>query len=310
MADSSERLAEMFPKLTATQIARLLPVGRRRRFAAGEVIYERGSAKRAFYVLLEGRVEIAGPSRVGEERLTVHETGEFTGEVDMISGRQSLVGARALGATELLEIDLADLRHIVQTDTELSELFLRAFVLRRAYLIANTVGGARAGRVGPLGGYPAPQGLPGAQRTSARLPRRRPRPGRGRTARALPDRRRRHPGADVSGPGPGDAQSEQCAGGGRARLQHRPRRRARARPHRGGRGAVRARRGSLRRLGRARRVGAREPAPPAARRARAPASRTTWAFPWASPARTWRAARFFRPRSSGRIWRWPAWRPA
>ena len=105
MADSSERLAEMFPRLTATQIARLLPVGRRRRFAAGEVIYERGSAKRAFYVVLEGRVEIAGPSRAGEERVTIHETGEFTGEVDMISGRHSLVGARALGATELLEID-------------------------------------------------------------------------------------------------------------------------------------------------------------------------------------------------------------
>ena len=142
MADSSERLAEMFPKLTATQIARLLPVGRRRRFAAGEVIYERGSAKRAFYVLLEGRVEIAGSSRLGEEWVTVHEPGEFTGEVDMISGRHSLVGARALDATELLEIDVADLRHIVQTDTELSELFLRAFALRRAYLIANTLGGA------------------------------------------------------------------------------------------------------------------------------------------------------------------------
>jgi len=141
MADPSERLDAMFPRLTATQIARLLPVGRRRRIGAGEVLYERGSAKRAFYVLLEGRVEIASPSRAGEERLVIHEAGEFTGEVDMISGRQSLVSARALDATELLEIDLADLRHIVQTDAELSELFLRAFVLRRAHLITNTLGG-------------------------------------------------------------------------------------------------------------------------------------------------------------------------
>ena len=64
-------------------------------------------------------------------RITIHGAGEFTGEVDMISGRQSLVRASALEASELLEIDLADLRHIVQTDAELSELFLRAFVLRR-----------------------------------------------------------------------------------------------------------------------------------------------------------------------------------
>ena len=76
------------------------------------------------------------------ERVAIHEAGEFTGEVDMLSGRQSLVGARALDATELLEIDLAQLRHIVQMDPELSELFLRAFALRRAHLIANTLGGA------------------------------------------------------------------------------------------------------------------------------------------------------------------------
>ena len=132
----------MFPKLTAAQIARLLPLGRRRRVAAGEVVYERGSAKRAFYVLLErARRDRRARRGSGEERLAIHEAGEFTGEVDMISGRQSLVRARALEATELLEIDLADLRHIVQTDAELSELFLRAFVLRRAHLIANTLGG-------------------------------------------------------------------------------------------------------------------------------------------------------------------------
>ena len=141
MADLSERLDAMFPKLTRAQIDRLRPVGRPRQFAPGELIYERGSAKRAFYVLLEGRVEIASPAREGEERITILAAGEFTGEVDMMSGRQSLVGARALDATKVLEIDLAQLRHIVQTDAELSEIFLRAFALRRAHLIANKLGG-------------------------------------------------------------------------------------------------------------------------------------------------------------------------
>ena len=141
MADSPERLDAMFPKLTRAQIDRLRPVGRPRQFTPGELIYERGSVKRAFYVLLEGRVEIASPAPEGEERITIHAAGEFTGEVDMMSGRQSLVGARALDATKVLEIDLAQLRHIVQTDAELSEIFLRAFALRRAHLIANKLGG-------------------------------------------------------------------------------------------------------------------------------------------------------------------------
>jgi thioredoxin reductase (NADPH) len=135
------RMDPMFPKLSPAQLDRLRPLGRPRRFAAGEVVYERGATKRAFYVLLEGRVETASPARVGEERITVHGAGEFLGEVDMISGGHSLAQAKALEASAFLEIDLADLRRIVQTDSELSELFLRAFALRRAHLIANTLGG-------------------------------------------------------------------------------------------------------------------------------------------------------------------------
>jgi thioredoxin reductase (NADPH) len=141
MSDPTDRPDPMFPRLDAAQIARLVPFARRRRAAPGEVIFERGSAKRAFYVLLDGQLEIATPSRDGEERLTIHGTGQFTGEIDVVSGRQSLVRASALVATELLEIDLTDLRRIVQTDAELSEVFLRAFVLRRAHLIAKTLGG-------------------------------------------------------------------------------------------------------------------------------------------------------------------------
>jgi thioredoxin reductase (NADPH) len=97
--------------------------------------------KREFYVLLEGRIEIDSPGRHGDAHITVHEGGQFSGELDVVTGRPSLVRARAVVASELLEIDVASVRRIVQIDPELSELFLRAFVLRRAHLIANTLGG-------------------------------------------------------------------------------------------------------------------------------------------------------------------------
>src|SRR5437867_9365070 len=58
----------------------------------------------------------------------------------MLSGRPSLVRTRAASAGELLEIDQPTLRRIVQTDPELSEIFLRAFLRRRAALIANSMG--------------------------------------------------------------------------------------------------------------------------------------------------------------------------
>jgi thioredoxin reductase (NADPH) len=108
--------------------------------AAGEVIFDQGDSVRGFFVLIEGSLEIVTPTCKGEIPITVHDGGEFTGEVDMLSGRRSLVRGRARAASQLLEIDRANLLHIVQTDAELGEIFLRAFLLRRIALIAETPG--------------------------------------------------------------------------------------------------------------------------------------------------------------------------
>ncbi len=131
----------MFPKLTEAQISRLMPLGVRRHFSQGEIIFESGETHRNFFVILKGRLQVVSPSAAGEVPVTTAEEGDFTGEVDMLSGRHSLVRARAATDCELLEIDQKDLRRIVQTDAELSEIFLRAFVRRRANLIANSTGG-------------------------------------------------------------------------------------------------------------------------------------------------------------------------
>ena len=140
MPEPSDRNAAMFPKLSEALIARLAGFGRRWSAAPGEVIFDQGETRRGFFVLIDGRVEIVSPGPQGETLITLHETGEFTGELDMLTGRRSLVRARAVVATELLEIGVENLRRIVQTDAQLSEILLRAFLLRRAYLIANTAG--------------------------------------------------------------------------------------------------------------------------------------------------------------------------
>ena len=131
----------MFPKLTAAQIARLEPFGHRRRAAEGEVIFDQGDTLRGFYVIITGSLEVVNPTCRGEAPITIHESGEFTGEVDMLSGRGSLVRGRIREASELLEIDRVNLLRVVQTDAELGEIFLRAFLMRRSALIAETAGG-------------------------------------------------------------------------------------------------------------------------------------------------------------------------
>ncbi len=142
MPDIPETPDPMFPRLDDAQIQRLLPFGRQLDAAAGEVFMEQGDAQHGVFVILKGSVEIVSVASGSESVLRVLDRGKFTGEVNMLSGRRSLVRGRAREASTLLEIDRGNLRHIMQTDVALGEIFLNAFVLRRVYLIAHSVGDA------------------------------------------------------------------------------------------------------------------------------------------------------------------------
>ena len=138
MADSNDLTQNpMFPHLSQAQIARLDSLGSRRQVAQDDVIFDQGSRSRSLFVVLKGRIEAFSSSAQRETRIAVLESGQFTGELNVLAGRPTLVQARAAAPSELLEIDQVTLRRIVQTDPELSEIFLRAFLRRRAALIAQ-----------------------------------------------------------------------------------------------------------------------------------------------------------------------------
>lgn len=130
----------LFPTLSAAQIARLDALGSRRKAAAGEVLFDRGATNISMFVVVEGGLEVMSLSQSGENNITVHHAGQFSGEANMITGRPSLVRTRAASPSELIEIDRVTLQRIVQTDPELSEVFLGAFLRRRAALIAQSFG--------------------------------------------------------------------------------------------------------------------------------------------------------------------------
>jgi thioredoxin reductase (NADPH) len=117
-------------------------LARRQDAQAHEVILERGDLHHGIFVVLSGRIEVLRVSAEGETVLHVLDRGEFTGDVNLLSGRGTLIRARAPEASTLLEIDRANLRHIMQTDAALGQIFLNAFVLRRVFLISNSVGDA------------------------------------------------------------------------------------------------------------------------------------------------------------------------
>jgi thioredoxin reductase (NADPH) len=137
---TKSRREKIFPKLTPVQISRIELHGHIRSVQSGEVLIEQGDRSVPFFVVITGEVEILRPLGDRETLVTVHGPGEFTGEVNMLSGRRSLVRARVTKPGKVIELDHQQMLGLVQTDAELSGILMTAFILRRVELIAAGVG--------------------------------------------------------------------------------------------------------------------------------------------------------------------------
>lgn len=136
------RFPEMFPTLTEAQIARIAPYGRKRSLKTGEVLVHLGDPYINIYIVLSG--EIQAIRRLGgtEELVGSLKPGMFTGEIAMLTGRRALVEILAVAPSEVIEMDREKIIALIQTDSELSDIFMRAFILRRVYLIEKQYGDA------------------------------------------------------------------------------------------------------------------------------------------------------------------------
>jgi thioredoxin reductase (NADPH) len=135
-----ERKDQTFPTLTPDQIARLAPFGKKIAVRKGQILAEPGDRHRKLFVVLSGGIEVVRLTLQGEQPIVTLKAGEFTGEMSTLRGVGSLVRARVAEDAELLAIPDDQLRTVVLTDARLSELFMRAFILRRVALIAAKQG--------------------------------------------------------------------------------------------------------------------------------------------------------------------------
>ena len=88
-------------------------------------------------MITAGQIAVDQPSERGDLVFAVLRAGQFTGEVNLLSGRSALARARVTVAGEVIALDREQLLALVQTDAELGEIILRAFILRRVELIAQ-----------------------------------------------------------------------------------------------------------------------------------------------------------------------------
>ena len=139
MADLREtRREQMFPVLTAAQLSRLEAFGKRLALRAGTVLAEPGERFGGAVVVLSGALEVLRPDIAGDQLLTVHAAGQFAGEISSLRGAGGFVRVRVRDDAEVISLDHEGLLRLMQGDSELSELFMRAFILRRLGLLQNS----------------------------------------------------------------------------------------------------------------------------------------------------------------------------
>ncbi|HKR28981.1 MAG TPA: FAD-dependent oxidoreductase [Terriglobales bacterium] len=137
---TASRADQIFPTLTASQLRRIASHGRARSVRSGEVLVERGDKNIPIFVVVSGELETVRPSGAQETLIAIVPPGQFTGEVNTLSGRRALNRIRGRQASEVVEVSRQDVLALVQNDAQLSQILMRAFILRRAELFAQGLG--------------------------------------------------------------------------------------------------------------------------------------------------------------------------
>lgn len=133
------RMDQAFPTLSDAYIEALSQFGKPSHFKKGETVWEAGEPDMCMYVVVDGDMDILD-GRTGEH-IATHHKGSFSGDVDILSGRPTMVSSRAATDMDVLQVAADCVRSIVGEWPELGEILLRAFLLRRALLVESLTTG-------------------------------------------------------------------------------------------------------------------------------------------------------------------------
>ena len=125
-----------FPFLTEEMLLRLASYGKEEEYEAGSPLWNRGEREVDMFVVLSGAVEVCAQDDNGEiVSLTVLHTRQFTGELDLLSSRGTLVDGRTVADSLLLRIPRPQLRRLMRSEGDMANLIMQATVWRRLGIV-------------------------------------------------------------------------------------------------------------------------------------------------------------------------------
>lgn len=134
--------AGSYAMLSPDQIANAARYGIQRTYPRTTRLYRQGERGADFYIVLSGIVQTFWPDAVtGEERFITLEPTEFTGELNLLNQRETLVAARALEGSCVLRIPRERLREFLIAEPDISDIVIRAVVHRRQWFVQIGAGG-------------------------------------------------------------------------------------------------------------------------------------------------------------------------
>ncbi len=145
-SDRARRDEVAFPQLTSAELALVKPLATPCDYADGETIFRAGQAEIDLYVIESGQMEIRNPTG-GDDLIVTHGPGQFSGDIDLLTGRPVIVKAVARGATRVLRVPNSHLRTLLNRVPSLGEKLIAALTRRRELLSNMGTVGLRV--VGP-----------------------------------------------------------------------------------------------------------------------------------------------------------------
>jgi thioredoxin reductase (NADPH) len=139
---SQSTLHTSFPGFSAEIMDRLRGVGVEEFYEAGCFLFNRGERDVDMFVVLEGTLEVFESTGRGEDKIVAILTeGQFTGELDLLDSRATLLDCRAVRRSHVLRISRLRLQHIMKSDIEIADLIMQASIGRRFDIVRHASGG-------------------------------------------------------------------------------------------------------------------------------------------------------------------------
>jgi thioredoxin reductase (NADPH) len=135
-----------FPQLTRAELELVKSLATPFDYADGEFVFRAGQAKIDLYIVESGQLEIRNPTN-GNRLIVTHSPGQFSGDIDLLTGRPVIVSGVAKGATRVLRVPNSQLRTLLNRVPSLGEKLIIAFTRRRELLSQMGTLGLRV--VGP-----------------------------------------------------------------------------------------------------------------------------------------------------------------